>query len=154
MFSSRACTNETLVRWYIAHSATPTPEVMVHAARVARVPVLKILVRSGGEVKGTNLVAEAALAELWGYPDRTGVIEFLLDTGAPIDSSATFTRPPSYPQFPIKKSVVDLSLRFSGAQTAYSIARVSRNHTLETLLLARGADGRGNIVVDEPNLRI
>jgi hypothetical protein len=77
--------NENLVRWYLANGGAPFPGVLVEAARRALLDVLKILIKYGGQVEDSRLVAEAALGDWWGYLDRVSIIDHLLDLGAPID---------------------------------------------------------------------
>jgi hypothetical protein len=133
---SYLCMNENLVRWYLANGGSPFPTVLVEASRISPLPILKILIEHGGNVEDSRLVAEAALGDWWGYPDRVSVVNYLLDLGAPIDHTTWCTWPPKKPQYPLR----ECTTLFEGEKTAYQIARLTRNDELENLLSQRGAN--------------
>jgi hypothetical protein len=127
--------NENLVRWYLFKGGFPFPSVMVEAARRAPLRILKILIEHGGKVEDSELVAEAAQGDWWGYPDRIDVINYLLDLGAPIERGIGCSWPPNKPYFLLRGRT---SL-FEGEKTAYQIARLTPNNELAELLSQRGA---------------
>lgn len=61
---------------------------MTRAASVAPLPVVKLLLSRGGEIAGTDAVAQAVIGHISGILDRLEVVEFLIDNGAPIDTFA------------------------------------------------------------------
>ena len=61
---------------------------MTRAASVAPLPVVKLLLSRGGEIAGTDAVAQAVIGHNSGILDRLEVVEFLIDNGAPIDTFA------------------------------------------------------------------
>lgn len=132
---SCVCTSEPLVRWYLSNGAFPCPESMSSAARKAPLPILEMLVQHGGKVEGTDLVAHAALGDMWGLANRVAVVEYLLGMGALVDGR-TRGRWPGAGDEPLIKASYD----FSEHQTAYNIARISGNHELEKILVTRRAD--------------
>jgi ankyrin repeat protein len=87
---SRVLKSEKLVRWYLSHGADPNAQcrkgstTMTAAVIEAPLPIIKLLVEHGGQVKGTDLVAQALIGDSRGEPGRIQVIEYLLELGAPI----------------------------------------------------------------------
>lgn len=113
---------------------------MTFAAREASLSTIKLLVESGGgQVKGTDLIAQAAIGHTWGRPERMEVMEYLLDLGAPINtmSASTWTDPST---FIAGFTLEDFMLTNSGGQTAFNIAQISGDTVLAEFLLGRGAN--------------
>jgi hypothetical protein len=52
---------------------------------------MKLLVEHGGQVCGTDLIAQAAIGHSWRRKNRIEVIEWLLDLGASIDAMSAST---------------------------------------------------------------
>jgi hypothetical protein len=117
---------------------------MATAVRVASISILKIFIQHGGKVEGTNLVAQVALADLWGYSNRPAVIEYLLEIRALINSTIRFNWPLIASEYELKKRMF---IFLDTTQTAYNIAQISRNQELENLLLARGADTNNDTII-------
>jgi hypothetical protein len=95
-------------------------------------------------VEGTNLVAQVALADLWGYSNRPAVIEYLLEIRALINNTIRFNWPLIASEYELKKRMF---IFLDTTQTAYNIAQISRNQELENLLLARGADTNNDTII-------
>ena len=80
--------DEELVRWFVTHGANPNkakqswPSPLETAAWRASLDVIKILVDHGGRVYPSNALPAAAKTSL---PDRTEILAYFLDNGAPID---------------------------------------------------------------------
>jgi ankyrin repeat protein len=59
------------VRWYLSKGADPNAKVgnggtpMTYAAREASLSTLKMLVDYGGQIKGTDIVAQAVIGHSW-----------------------------------------------------------------------------------------
>lgn len=143
---SRVTSNEKLVRWYLSHGADPNVQCnagstpMTFAAREASLSTMKLLVEHGGQVKGTDLVAQAAIGHAWGRPDRIKVIEYLLDLGCPIDvmSASTWKDPSSFTQ----SLGLGMGMRHlgGGGQTALNISQILGDSELTDFLIKRGAN--------------
>lgn len=143
---SRVTRNEGIVQWYLSHGADPNAKgengstPMTFAAREASLSTLKLLVESGGgQVKGTDLIAQAAVGHTWGRPERIQVMEYLLDLGAPIDtmSASTWADPSS---FVAGFTLEQYMLVNAGGQTALNVAQISGDMVLAEFLLSKGAN--------------
>lgn len=84
----RVLEDADLVRWFVAHGADPNaaiqswPSPLEAAAFKAPLEVIKILVDQGGRVYPSNALPAAAKTAL---PDRTEILAYFLDKGAPIN---------------------------------------------------------------------
>ena len=143
------------MKWFLAHGASPnikggdrsTP--MVYAAREASIKGIRLLVEHGGQVSGSDLIAQAAIGHSWGRPGRLEVIEYLLNIGADINTMAAST------WMPLEEysSSFDLNAYMTinaGGQTALNVAKISGDNTLAKFLLDRGADPTIQPVNREP----
>jgi ankyrin repeat protein len=145
--------NDHIIKWHLSHGADPnisgehgfTP--MRFAAREASLASLKHLIRHGGIVEGSDLVAQAAIGHSWGRKDRLEVIDFLLTHGASINAMAQEHIATSDPK----------SKTNDGGQTAFHVAKISGDVGLASWLLERGADLNiepinGNLIEEFPYL--
>jgi ankyrin repeat protein len=146
MRHSRVTSNEDIVRWYLCHGADPnarsdcgsTP--MTFAAREASLSTMKLLVEHGGQVCGTDLIAQAAIGHSWGRKNRIEVIEWLLDLGASIDAMSASTWK-SRQDFRGESAFNDFMLRNLGGRTALNVANLSGDAPLAAFLIGKGANG-------------
>lgn len=121
-----------LVRWFVAHGANPNvaapnwPSPMVVAASRASQEVLEILVQYGGRVYPGNAFPAAAKTSL---PDRTHILTYLLEQGAPIDMMEY--------EFDMKTFRMYSPMEFG---TALHYASKRGNEQLVRFLLERGAE--------------
>lgn len=84
-----ALNNLELVKWFLAHGATPrlnatnftcrTP--LTHAVGCASIEIVKLLVTHGAELDRGNLLHELCESN---YPGRLEVLDYLVSQGAPI----------------------------------------------------------------------
>ncbi|KAL8913118.1 MAG: hypothetical protein Q9171_002012 [Xanthocarpia ochracea] len=85
---TRVLDDEELVRWFVTHGADPNkaipswPSPLESAAWKASLDVIKILVDHGGRVYPSNALPAAAKTSL---PNRTEILAYFLDHGAPIN---------------------------------------------------------------------
>ncbi|KAL8990733.1 MAG: hypothetical protein Q9169_008049 [Polycauliona sp. 2 TL-2023] len=85
---SRVLNDEELVHWLLTHGADPNyakqswPSPLEAAAFKASLEVIKMFVDHGGRVYPSNALPAAAHTFL---PDRTDVLAYFLDNGAPIN---------------------------------------------------------------------
>jgi ankyrin repeat protein len=115
------------------------------AAREASLDSIKLLMRYGGKVEGSDLIAQAAIGHSWGRKDRYQVMELLLAHGASINALAL-------------KYTVSPDLKVNnGGQTALNVALISNDAALTRWLIERGADTNvvpidGNLIEEYPYL--
>ncbi|KAL8964630.1 MAG: hypothetical protein Q9197_006859 [Variospora fuerteventurae] len=120
-----------LVRWFVTHGANPNvaapswPSPLEVAAWRASLEVIQILVQHGGRVYPGNALPAAAKTSL---PDRTHVLAYFLDQGAPIDTI----------EYDFNKKVYQL-FGVKAFGTALHHATKRGNEQLVRFLLERGA---------------
>lgn len=106
---------------------------MHRAAAYGSLETLKILQGQGGAIKGTDLIAHAALAHCNGSEDRLEIIQYLLDSGAPIDAY--------YMSHSERWNSPENSLFLTyGKQNALHFSITYNRISLAEFLLSRGAD--------------
>ena len=132
-----AVKNEDAVRWFLDHGASPNRQyrkhlnltVTTHAASVAPLSVVKLLLTNGGAITDTDAVAQAVIGHIHGTPDRLEVVEYLLDHGAPIDVYA-------YNNYERCVNFIKLEGLENGLHRATRAGKID----MVDLLLKRGAD--------------
>lgn len=128
---SRVLHDIDLVRWFVTHGANPNvaapswPSPLEVAAWRASLEVIQILVQHGGRVYPGNALPAAAQTSL---PDRTHVLAYFLDQGAPIDTIEYDFNKKVYKIFDVK-----------AFGTALHHATKRGNEQLVRFLLERGA---------------
>ncbi|KAL8786470.1 MAG: hypothetical protein Q9213_002786 [Squamulea squamosa] len=129
---TRTLDDEELVRWFLAHGADPNaavqswPSPLEAAAFKAPLEVIKILVDHGGRVYPSNALPQAAKTAL---PDRTEILAYFLDKGAPIDMVEYEFDKKTFQKFGVK-----------AFGTALHQASKRGNEQLVQFLLQRGAE--------------
>lgn len=113
-----------------------------------------MLVERGGEVAGTDLIAQAALGDSWGKLDRIAITKYLLEQGASINAMAGSTwKAQRHFGEQLEQFGKDYyMLTYGGGQQALHIAQQSGNKKLVELLLANGADQSIKPLREEPIL--